>query len=72
MADRVAAELREVSSVLAELDTAKRAVFILAELEEMGAIEISEALQTPLSTACSRLLAARRVLESVIAPRYER
>jgi RNA polymerase sigma-70 factor (ECF subfamily) len=71
-ADRVLAELREVSSVLAELDAAKRAIFILAELEEMSAPEISEALETPLSTACSRLLAARRVLRSVVAPPYER
>jgi DNA-directed RNA polymerase specialized sigma24 family protein len=71
-ADRVAAELREVSNVLAELDAAKRAVFILAELEEMTPPEISEALETPLTTACSRLLAARRVLQSVIAPQYER
>jgi RNA polymerase sigma-70 factor (ECF subfamily) len=45
--------------VLGRLDPAKREVLILAELEEMSAPEIAEAVGIPLNTAYSRLRLAR-------------
>ncbi|HEY3495664.1 MAG TPA: RNA polymerase sigma factor [Polyangiaceae bacterium] len=55
--------------LLAELDAAKREVFILAELEEMPVPEIAEALDLPLNTAYSRLRAARQAFEAALARR---
>ncbi len=51
---------------LATLDDDKRAVFILAELEEMTAPEIAEALSANVNTVYSRLRAARRAFEEVV------
>ena len=45
---------------LGGLDSDRRAVFLLAELEEMSAPEISRALQVNLSTVYTRLRAARQ------------
>jgi RNA polymerase sigma-70 factor (ECF subfamily) len=53
-------ELKLLWSLLAELDAPKREVFVLAELEEMTAPEIAEAVEIPLNTAYSRLRAARQ------------
>jgi RNA polymerase sigma-70 factor, ECF subfamily len=57
-AARQAVEL--LHAVLGELDEQKRAVFILAEIEEMSAPEIAQAVGTNVNTVASRLRAARR------------
>jgi RNA polymerase sigma-70 factor (ECF subfamily) len=57
VADRELIEALE--SALAELDPARREVFVLAEVEGMTAREIAEALGTNPNTASSRLRAAR-------------
>jgi RNA polymerase sigma-70 factor (ECF subfamily) len=49
------------------LDADKRAVFVLAELEEMTAPEIAAALEIPINTVYSRLRAARRNFNSALA-----
>jgi RNA polymerase sigma-70 factor (ECF subfamily) len=54
-------------SLLAELDPAKREVLVLAELEEMTAPEIAEAIGIPLNTAYSRLRAARQEFNEAVA-----
>jgi RNA polymerase sigma-70 factor (ECF subfamily) len=51
--------VRVLERFLAELDEAKRSVFLLSELEEMTAPEIAEALEVNLNTVYSRLRAAR-------------
>ncbi|MEM6370164.1 MAG: sigma-70 family RNA polymerase sigma factor [Myxococcota bacterium] len=53
-------------SCLDELDEDKRAVFVLAELEQATAPEIAEALQLKLNTVYSRLRAARRAFEAAV------
>jgi RNA polymerase sigma-70 factor (ECF subfamily) len=50
----------------------KRQVFILAELEELTAVEIGEATSTNPSTIYSRLRAARQEFEAAAALHYER
>jgi RNA polymerase sigma-70 factor (ECF subfamily) len=47
-------------AVLDQLDTERRAVFVLAELEQLSAPEIAEITSSPLNTVYSRLRAARR------------
>lgn len=50
------------------LDDAKRAVFVLYELEELPMSEVAEAVGCPLQTAYSRLYAARaKVKEHVLS-----
>jgi RNA polymerase sigma-70 factor (ECF subfamily) len=66
------AQLELLSSLLAELDEAKREVFILAELEELSVPEIAEALEIPLNTAYSRLRAARQAFEAGLSRRAAR
>lgn len=61
--------LRVVQQLLAQLDDAKREVFVLAELEQMTAPEIVEVTGMPLSTVYSRLRDARREIEAA-ARRY--
>ncbi len=51
---------------LDELDEEKRAVFVLAELEQATAPEIAEALQLKPNTVYSRLRAARRAFELAV------
>jgi RNA polymerase sigma-70 factor (ECF subfamily) len=51
-------------AILDELDPDKRAVFVMAELEQLTAPEIAEALGAPLNTVYSRLRAARRAFEA--------
>jgi RNA polymerase sigma-70 factor (ECF subfamily) len=53
--------------LLDELDAEKRAVFILSELEQLPAAEISDMLKVPLFTVYSRLRAARRAFEAALA-----
>jgi RNA polymerase sigma-70 factor (ECF subfamily) len=59
--------VRELDRVLAALDEDKRAVFILAELEQLTAPEIAEAVGVPLNTVYSRLRAARRAFEAALS-----
>lgn len=66
------AQLELLSNILAELDEAKREVFVLAELEEMSVPEIAEALEIPLNTAYSRLRAARQAFEAGLSRRAAR
>lgn len=54
---------RLLHKLLEELDDEKRAVFVLAELEQMTAPEIAEALSVNLNTVYARLRAARREFE---------
>jgi RNA polymerase sigma-70 factor (ECF subfamily) len=58
---------RLLHALLGELDDAPRAVFVLAELEEMTAPEISAALGVNLNTVYSRLRAARRDFDAALA-----
>lgn len=52
--------------LLERLDDDKRAVFILAELEQLPASEIAVALGIPMYTVYSRLRAARREFEAAL------
>ena len=67
------AETRESVALLHDLlramDEPKRTAFILADLEEMSASEISEVLDENLNTVYSRLRAARRELERALERR---
>jgi RNA polymerase sigma-70 factor (ECF subfamily) len=60
-------QVRLLYRILDELDDAKRAVFVLAELEQMRAPEIAEALGVKLNTVYSRLRAARQAFERALA-----
>jgi len=53
--------------LLEEIDERKREVFVLAEVEEMTAPEIAQALEIPLGTVYSRLRAARQEFEVALA-----
>jgi RNA polymerase sigma-70 factor (ECF subfamily) len=53
--------------ILAELDEERRAVFILAELEQMSAPEIAEAVGLNVNTVYTRLRAARREFNEAVA-----
>jgi len=59
-------------SLLEEIGWPKREVFMLAELDEMTAPEIAQALDIPLNTAYSRLRAARQAFEEGLARRAAR
>lgn len=58
---------RLLHRMLDALDDKKRAVFILAELEQMSAPEIAEALGINVNTASARLRAARQELNEAVA-----
>src|SRR5262249_30043790 len=53
-----------VYRVLDELAPERRAVLVMAEVEEMTAVEIAEILAIPLNTAYSRIRLARRDFEA--------
>ena len=55
-----------LDQLLAEMDEDKRAVFVMAELEEMSAPEIAEALRMNPNTVYTRLRAARRCLNEAL------
>jgi len=61
-----------LDEILDELDDAKRAVFVLFELEEMPMSEVAKAVECPLQTAYSRLAAARKQVESAMLRRQLR
>ena len=56
-----------LDQVLAELDEAKRLVFVLAELEEMTLFEIGEVVGANANTVATRLRAARQAFEKALA-----
>jgi RNA polymerase sigma-70 factor (ECF subfamily) len=58
--------LRRLDSLLAQLDEDKRAVFVLAELEQMSVPEIAQALAVNVNTVYSRLRAARRTFDEAL------
>jgi RNA polymerase sigma-70 factor (ECF subfamily) len=59
--------LRRLDDALNQLDDDKRAVFVLAEMEQMSAPEIAEILALNPNTVYSRLRAARRAFEAAVA-----
>jgi len=59
-------DLRLLHLLLAQLDDAKREVFVLAELEEMTELEIAEALGENVNTVHSRLRAARKTFDQAL------
>jgi RNA polymerase sigma-70 factor (ECF subfamily) len=61
--------VRLLHAILAELDAKKRAVFVLAELEELSAPEIARVLGTNLNTVYSRLRAAKEQFDAALARR---
>jgi RNA polymerase sigma-70 factor (ECF subfamily) len=63
--------LRVIDGFLASLDESKRDVFILAELEQMSAPEIAEALGVKLNTVYSRLRAARLAFHALLSQQAE-
>jgi RNA polymerase sigma-70 factor, ECF subfamily len=62
----------EVERFLAELDDDKREVFVLAELEQLPAPAIAEALGVNVNTVYSRLRAARERFEQLLVRRRAR
>ncbi len=58
--------LRLLDRLLDELDEDKRAVFVLAELEQMTAPEIADALGVKVNTVYSRLRAARTAFDAAV------
>lgn len=56
-----------LEAILRELPEDRRAVFILAELEQMSAPEIAEAVGANLNTVYTRLRAARREFNEAVA-----
>ncbi|HYQ17053.1 MAG TPA: sigma-70 family RNA polymerase sigma factor [Polyangiaceae bacterium] len=57
-----ARSLKRTLDALDALDEAKRAAFVLYEVEELTLAEVAEALGVPLQTAYSRIKAAREAL----------
>jgi RNA polymerase sigma-70 factor, ECF subfamily len=64
MAEREA--VRALHAILDEIDDEKRAVFVLAELEQMTVPEIAEAVEANVNTVYSRLRAARRDFDQAV------
>ena len=58
--------LRVLDQLLRELEEGRRAVFILAEIEQMTAAEIAEALGINVNTVYSRLRVARQEFECAL------
>ncbi len=59
--------VRTLDRILGTLDEDKRAVFVLAEIEQLTAPEIAGALGVKLNTVYSRLRAARREVEAALS-----
>lgn len=59
-------QARLLWKLLEQLDPVKREVLVLAELEEMTATEIADAIDVPLNTVYSRLRVARQELEQAL------
>jgi RNA polymerase sigma-70 factor (ECF subfamily) len=71
-ASELAASVRLLHALLAQLDEKKRTVFVLGELEELGAPEIAEALGENPNTVYSRLRAARAEFDAAYRRHLER
>jgi len=59
--------LRVLDRLLAQLEEGRRAVFVLAEIEQLTATEIAEAIGINVNTVYSRLRVARQEFESALA-----
>jgi RNA polymerase sigma-70 factor (ECF subfamily) len=59
-------------AILDDLDHDRRAVFVMAELDQLTAPEIAEALGVPLNTVYSRLRTARHEFEASLKRRQVR
>lgn len=57
---------RRVDAVLAQMSTALREVFVLAEIEQLPVTEIAEIVQVPLNTMYSRLRLARSKFSELV------
>ncbi len=66
-AAQVAEATRVLHALLDALDDEKRAIFVMADLEELPVPEIAEALGVNVNTAYSRLRVARREFEQALA-----
>lgn len=64
--------VRTLYEILDGLEPEKRAVFVMAELEEMSAPEIAEIAGVPLNTVYSRLRAARADFDAALRRRRAR
>ena len=64
--------VRRLNELLQELDDERREVFVLSELEQMTAPEISEALGVNVNTVYSRLRAARKSFDEALARQRSR
>jgi RNA polymerase sigma-70 factor, ECF subfamily len=64
--------IRTLYELLDELETERRAVFVMAELEELSAPEIAEITRVPLNTVYSRLRSARGDFEAALRRRRAR
>jgi RNA polymerase sigma-70 factor (ECF subfamily) len=64
--------VRLLHTLLAQLDLAKRTVFVLGELEQLTAPEIAEALNANLNTVYARQRAARSQFDAALARHRER
>jgi RNA polymerase sigma-70 factor, ECF subfamily len=60
------ADLELLRAALAELDELSRTIVVLREVEDMSYQQIAEALDVPIATVKTRLLRARRVLQSAV------
>jgi RNA polymerase sigma-70 factor (ECF subfamily) len=64
--------VRVLHELLDALDDDKREVFVLAELEQMSAPEIADALGTNVNTVYSRLRVARQAFDEALARHHAR
>ena len=63
-------EQRELAErALNRLEVAKRATFVMFEIESLSCLEIAELMNVPVGTVYSRLHSARRQLEKKSEPR---
>ena len=61
-------EQREIAErALNRLDVAKRATFVMFEIESLSCLEIAELMNVPVGTVYSRLHSARRQLEKTLS-----
>lgn len=64
--------LQVLLALLDEIDDDRRAVFVMAEVEQMSGREIAEALGIPENTVSSRLRVARQEFEKAVARHHRR
>jgi len=58
--------VRVLDNLLARMDSEKREVFVLAEIEQLSSVEIAEVLGANINTIYSRLRAARQEFEQAL------